>query len=166
MALCCALCCIDVGQLFSMFCYHIEDSWLYSVSYNHDGLPKIWYTVPGAEMARFERVLEQNIFPGLAQSVNGTKLAALKTSLFSPAVLMVWPHALTAAPPMRVHASAMRCVALRCVVLCCAVSCGAALRSEGVSCSAAQGLFCGHVPWRIPRRFLSGRKASPDRLDG
>ncbi len=87
-------CHTDVGQLYSMFCFHIEDSWLYSVSYNHDGLPKIWYTIPGSEMAKFERLLEDKIFPGLVgQHSSGTALAALKTSMFSPLVLAVrpWP---------------------------------------------------------------------------
>jgi len=35
------------GTLFSTFCWHNEDNYLYSISYNHWGAPKQWYGVPG-----------------------------------------------------------------------------------------------------------------------
>ena len=31
------------GMLFSMFCWHVEDNYMYSVSYLHEGAPKTWY---------------------------------------------------------------------------------------------------------------------------
>ena len=30
------------GMLFSMFCWHVEDNYMYSVSYLHEGAPKTW----------------------------------------------------------------------------------------------------------------------------
>ena len=37
------------GCLFSTFCWHNEDNYLYSVNYNHRGASKQWYGVPGTK---------------------------------------------------------------------------------------------------------------------
>jgi len=44
-----------VGMCYGAFCWHVEDLWMYSCNYMHEGSPKTWYTVPGAAAARFER---------------------------------------------------------------------------------------------------------------
>ena len=51
-----------VGMLFSSFCWHTEDNYLNSINYNHHGSAKIWYGVPGAHAAQFEKVARAN-FP-------------------------------------------------------------------------------------------------------
>jgi histone demethylase JARID1 len=50
-----------VGMLFSTFCWHTEDNFLYSINYVHTGKPKNWYGVSGRYAADFERVMRQTL---------------------------------------------------------------------------------------------------------
>jgi histone demethylase JARID1 len=43
-----------VGMLYGTFAWHNEDNYLYSVSYNHSGAPKIWYGASGDQAAKLE----------------------------------------------------------------------------------------------------------------
>ncbi|KAL0052381.1 hypothetical protein WJX82_001231 [Trebouxia sp. C0006] len=45
------------GMLFSTFCWHNEDHFLYSINYMHEGEGKTWYGVPGTSARRFEEVM-------------------------------------------------------------------------------------------------------------
>ena len=42
------------GMLFSMFCWHVEDHYMYSTSYLHEGACKTWYGVSASNAAHFE----------------------------------------------------------------------------------------------------------------
>jgi hypothetical protein len=55
---------VYIGQLFSTFCWHNEDDYLYSINYHHIGAPKSWYAVPGKFAAQFEKTMK-NTFPEL-----------------------------------------------------------------------------------------------------
>jgi histone demethylase JARID1 len=45
-----------LGMLFASFCWHNEDNYCYSISYNHFGATKQWYGVGGAHNISFEAV--------------------------------------------------------------------------------------------------------------
>jgi hypothetical protein len=80
----------DVGMLFSTFCWHVEDSCLYSISYNHfngSPNPKIWYGVPMADRKKFDALVAKNLFPDLLSK--DPYLVAKKTTSFSPTLLRV-----------------------------------------------------------------------------
>ena len=42
------------GMLFSSFCWHVEDNFLYSINYMHFGAGKRWYGVPSAHAHMLE----------------------------------------------------------------------------------------------------------------
>lgn len=42
------------GMQFSTFCWHVEDLYLHSVNYNHQGDTKTWYVVPGSQKEEFD----------------------------------------------------------------------------------------------------------------
>jgi len=47
------------GMLFSSFCWHNEDNYMYSVNYHHFGEPKQWYGVPGKDADKFEDAMRR-----------------------------------------------------------------------------------------------------------
>eukprot|EP00656_Telonema_subtile_P047700 TRINITY_DN5504_c0_g2_i8.p1 TRINITY_DN5504_c0_g2~~TRINITY_DN5504_c0_g2_i8.p1 ORF type:complete len:865 (+),score=66.13 TRINITY_DN5504_c0_g2_i8:239-2833(+) len=53
-----------IAQYFSTFCWHNEDSHLFSLNYMHKGKPKIWYTVPASNADKFAEVMKLK-FPEL-----------------------------------------------------------------------------------------------------
>ena len=50
-----------VGMLFSCFCWHTEDDYLYSINYLHTGAPKTWYGVGSGDSALFEKVMKDSL---------------------------------------------------------------------------------------------------------
>lgn len=52
---------IYVGMMFSSFCWHTEDNYLYSTNFIHNGAPKTWYGVPSSSAAKFEKVMREQL---------------------------------------------------------------------------------------------------------
>nr|GMC58074.1 lysine-specific demethylase JMJ706-like [Ipomoea batatas] len=81
-----------IGMLFSMFAWHVEDHYLYSVNYHHCGAPKTWYGVPGDAALAFEKVAEQHVYKPDILSRDGEdgafEILAEKTTMFSPGILL------------------------------------------------------------------------------
>jgi len=50
-----------VGMMFSSFCWHVEDNYLYSINYIHEGKPKLWYGVPSIAAELFEKTMRQHL---------------------------------------------------------------------------------------------------------
>ncbi|EJS43088.1 YJR119C [Saccharomyces arboricola H-6] len=48
---------IYVGSVFSTFCWHMEDQYTLSANYQHEGDPKIWYSIPESGCAKFNDLL-------------------------------------------------------------------------------------------------------------
>ena len=44
-----------IGGLFSAFCWHTEDLWMYSCNHLHAGATKTWYVVPATAATKFEK---------------------------------------------------------------------------------------------------------------
>eukprot|EP01080_Neovahlkampfia_damariscottae_P000207 gene207-4453_t len=50
-----------VGMLFSSFCWHTEDNYLFSTNYIHFGAPKTWYAIPASAAVKFETLMKQKL---------------------------------------------------------------------------------------------------------
>jgi len=50
-----------LGSMFTAFCWHTEDHFLYSVNYMHDGAPKTWYGIPSSSADKFESALKESM---------------------------------------------------------------------------------------------------------
>ena len=46
-----------VGMLFATFCWHVEDSYLFSMNYLHCGACKTWYAAPGSQALRLQQAM-------------------------------------------------------------------------------------------------------------
>ncbi|KAM7272491.1 hypothetical protein ACFE04_027154 [Oxalis oulophora] len=81
-----------IGMLFSMFAWHVEDHYLYSMNYHHAGAPKTWYGVPGDALLQFEKVVLDNVYSHNILSINNedgaSKLLEQKTTMFPPNILL------------------------------------------------------------------------------
>lgn len=81
-----------IGMLFSMFAWHVEDHYLYSMSYLHCGAPKTWYGVPSRAASEFEKVIESHIYDNDILSSDGKvgplRVLLERTTMFPPYVLM------------------------------------------------------------------------------
>ncbi|GKU95806.1 hypothetical protein SLEP1_g9123 [Rubroshorea leprosula] len=81
-----------IGMLFSMFAWHVEDHYLYSINYHHCGASKTWYGVPGQAAFKFEKVVKEHVYTHDILSTGGEDGAfdvlLGKTTLFPPNILL------------------------------------------------------------------------------
>lgn len=81
-----------IGMLFSMFAWHVEDHYLYSINYHHCGAAKTWYGIPGHAALDFEKVVREHVYTREILSAEGEDGAfdvlLGKTTLFPPNVLL------------------------------------------------------------------------------
>ncbi|XP_042434011.1 lysine-specific demethylase JMJ706-like isoform X2 [Zingiber officinale] len=81
-----------IGMLFSMFAWHVEDHYLYSISYHHCGASKTWYGIPGYAAADFEKVVQNHVYgSGILQGERedvAFDLLLGKTTMFPPNILL------------------------------------------------------------------------------
>lgn len=80
-----------IGMLFSMFAWHVEDHYLYSINYHHCGASKTWYGVPGHAASNFEKVARKHVYADEILSTEGNDAAFNillgKTTMFPPNIL-------------------------------------------------------------------------------
>lgn len=74
-----------IGMLFSSFCWHNEDNYLYSINYSHFGAVKQWYGVPGGEAKTFEKVIKEFLLESFKESPD---LLHHMTTQLSPSLLI------------------------------------------------------------------------------
>ncbi|CAM8999916.1 unnamed protein product [Rhodiola kirilowii] len=81
-----------IGMLFSMFAWHVEDHYLYSINYHHCGAPKTWYGIPGHAALEFENVVRKHVYTEDILSADGEDGAfdvlLDKTTIFPPSILL------------------------------------------------------------------------------
>ncbi|XP_024020867.1 lysine-specific demethylase JMJ706 [Morus notabilis] len=81
-----------IGMLFSIFAWHVEDHFLYSINYHHSGAPKTWYGVPGDFALEFEKIVLDHVYSRdilQHEGVDGaSKRLAEKTTMFPPNILL------------------------------------------------------------------------------
>ncbi|KAL5724878.1 hypothetical protein ACHQM5_008087 [Ranunculus cassubicifolius] len=81
-----------IGMLFSMFAWHVEDHYLYSINYHHCGASKTWYGIPGHAALDFERVVREQVYTTDILSTDGEDgafdILLGKTTIFPPNVLL------------------------------------------------------------------------------
>ena len=58
------------GMMFSTFCWHVEDNYLYSINYMHEGKPKIWYGVPSSDANKFDEACKRLVPNYLSENPN------------------------------------------------------------------------------------------------
>ena len=147
-----------VGMCYGAFCWHVEDLWMYSCNYMHEGSPKTWYSVPGAAAARFERAARA-LLPSLF--ARAPDLLFQLVAMLSPSDLKASPAILTmAALAMAILAMAVLTMVTLTMASLTTATLTMAERSPGERRAglprhaAARGVR-HHFPARLPRGLLA-----------
>eukprot|EP01117_Protostelium_nocturnum_P012549 TRINITY_DN4622_c0_g1_i4.p1 TRINITY_DN4622_c0_g1~~TRINITY_DN4622_c0_g1_i4.p1 ORF type:complete len:583 (+),score=168.82 TRINITY_DN4622_c0_g1_i4:350-2098(+) len=74
-----------MGMLFSSFCWHVEDNYLYSINYMHHGASKTWYGIPESACDKFESAMKKAL-PDLFEKT--PNLLFLLITMFPPSMLV------------------------------------------------------------------------------
>jgi hypothetical protein len=53
------------GMLYSSFCWHTEDLYLYSLNYLHEGAPKIWYSISSDQKEKMDDYIKTKYYATL-----------------------------------------------------------------------------------------------------
>ncbi|XP_010245224.1 PREDICTED: lysine-specific demethylase JMJ706-like isoform X2 [Nelumbo nucifera] len=81
-----------IGMLFSMFAWHVEDHYLYSINYQHCGASKTWYGIPGHAALKFEKAVRERVYTRNILSTDGEDgafdILLGKTTMFPPNILL------------------------------------------------------------------------------
>ncbi|KAK7308277.1 hypothetical protein VNO77_41879 [Canavalia gladiata] len=81
-----------IGMLFSMFAWHVEDHYLYSINYHHSGANKTWYSVPGYAASQFEKTVLDHVYGNRIltkhEEDGAFQFLVHKTTMFPPNVLL------------------------------------------------------------------------------
>jgi len=75
-----------IASCFSTFCWHLEDSCLSSINYEHRGASRTWYAIPNNYVDDFYNVAKNITFSGSALSKVSRKSVILKNTMISPVV--------------------------------------------------------------------------------
>lgn len=73
------------GMLFSTFCWHNEDNYLYSINYSHLGANKQWYGVPGSKANLVDNTVRDFLYMRFSEDMS---LLHHLTTLISPTLLL------------------------------------------------------------------------------
>lgn len=76
------------GNLFTTFCWHNEDNYMYSINYHHWGAPKQWYGIPGTkeDADGLEKVFKNYLSLKMREDPD---LLHHITTMFSPRLLQI-----------------------------------------------------------------------------